>query len=102
MIEVNCGTTSHHQTLHTTRPELVTRPRLMGQLNNGLHRKLIFIFVPARVFKTTLVGEWISKIRKDYEKGGQTDRFAWLWLKEGDCAPARFRAYVNAALNRVE
>ena len=74
----------------------------MEQLNDGLHRKLIFISVPARIYKTTLVGEWISNIRKDHEKGGQTDRIAWLWLKEGDYAPARFPAHVIAALNQDE
>jgi ATP/maltotriose-dependent transcriptional regulator MalT len=63
---------------------------------------LTFISVQARFYKTTLVGEWISNIRKELKKGGQTDRIAWLWLKEGDCAPARFPAYVIAALNRVE
>ena len=85
-----------------TRSELVTRPRLMEQLNDGLHRKLIFISVPARINKTTLVGEWISNIRKDHEKGDQTDRIAWLCLKGGDYAPARLPAYVIAALNRVQ
>ncbi|MFC2043112.1 hypothetical protein ACFLUA_03060 [Chloroflexota bacterium] len=74
----------------------------MVLLNDGVHRKLIFISVPARFYITTLIGEWIGNIRKDHEKGDQTDRIAWLWLKEGDYAPARFPAYVIAALNRVE
>ena len=86
----------------STRLELGPRPRLIEQLNDGLHRKLIFISVPARFYKTTLVDEWIGNIRKDREKGDQTDRIAWLCLKGGDYAPARFPVYVIAALNRVE
>ena len=86
----------------STRPELGPRPRLIEQLNDGLHRKLIFISVPAGFDKTTLVGEWKGNLRKDHEKGGQTDRIAWLWLDEGDNTSARFLAYVIAALKRVE
>lgn len=86
----------------STRLELGPRPRLIEQLKDGLHRKLIFISVPAGFDKTTLVGEWIGNLRKDHEKGGQTDRISWFWLNEGDNASVRFLAYVIAALKRVE
>jgi len=71
-------------------------------MNDVLHRKLLLISVPKWFGKTILVGEWKGNFRKDHEKGGQTDRIAWLWLEEGDYAPARFPAYGIAALNRVE
>jgi LuxR family maltose regulon positive regulatory protein len=38
-----------------SRPELVSRPRLIEQLNAGLHRKLTLISAPAGFGKTTLV-----------------------------------------------
>jgi len=67
-----------------------------------LHRKLIFISVPAGFDKTTLVGKWIGNLRKNHEKGGQTDRIAWLSLDEGDNDPTRFLTYFIAALIRIE
>jgi len=39
------------------RPELVSRPRLIEQLNTGLHRKLTLISAPAGFGKTTLLSE---------------------------------------------
>jgi len=37
-------------------PEPVSRPRLIEQLNAGLHRKLTLISAPAGFGKTTLLG----------------------------------------------
>ncbi len=74
------------------RPELVSRPRLIEQLNAGLHRKLTLLSAPAGFGKTTLLSEWV----------GQTDTpVAWLSLDEGDNDPARFLAYVIAALQAI-
>jgi hypothetical protein len=42
------------------RPEMVSRPRLLAQLNEGLHRKLILISAPAGFGKTTLISEWLA------------------------------------------
>ena len=39
------------------RPELVSRPRLIEQLNAGLDRKLTLISAPAGFGKTTLLSE---------------------------------------------
>ncbi|MFQ5812728.1 MAG: hypothetical protein ACE5I2_06000 [Anaerolineae bacterium] len=39
------------------RPELVSRPRLIEQLNAGLHRKLTLVSAPAGFGKTTLLSE---------------------------------------------
>ena len=43
-----------------TRPELVSRPRLLERLNAGLGRKLTLISAPAGFGKTTLVASWLE------------------------------------------
>jgi len=74
------------------RPEVVSRPRLIARLNEGLHRNLILISAPAGFGKTTLVSEWVA--------GGQRP-VAWLSLDEGDNDPIRFLAYLVAALQTI-
>ena len=47
------------------RPELVSRPRLIEQLDEGLNRKLTLVSAPAGFGKTTLVTEWLGNLRGD-------------------------------------
>ena len=75
------------------RPELISRPRLIERLNAGLHRKLTFVSAAAGFGKTTLVLEWLDALERP---------FTWLSLDEGDNDPARFLAYLIAALQRVD
>ncbi len=94
------------------RPELVSRPRLIEQLDaalvldplslgqrtrgdkyRGLDRKLTLISAPAGYGKTTLLSEWSA---------GCGRHVAWLSLDEGDNDPARFWTYFVAALQTVE
>lgn len=75
------------------RLELVARPHLMERLNEGLHRKLIVISAPAGFGKTTLINAWI----KESEVPA-----AWISLDENDNDPARFLAYLIAALRTVQ
>src|ERR1700680_4490721 len=42
------------------RPNVVSRPRLIERLNEGLHGKLTLISAPAGFGKTTLVSEWLA------------------------------------------
>src|SRR3989449_5621898 len=77
------------------RPNVVSRPRLIERLNEGLHRKLILISAPAGFGKTTLVSEWVEGIERPRA------RTAWLSLDEGDNDPARFLAYLVAALQTI-
>ncbi|MBU0491274.1 MAG: LuxR C-terminal-related transcriptional regulator [Chloroflexi bacterium] len=81
------------------RPGLVARPRLIEQLNAGLHRMpgVTLISAPAGFGKTTLLSEWASGCGRLEPKV----RVAWVSLDEGDNDPARFWAYVIAALQTV-
>ncbi len=77
------------------RKSVVSRPRLIERLNEGLCRdpgfgpQLTLISAPAGFGKTTLVSEWAA---------GCDRRVAWLSLEEGDSDPARFLTYLVAAL----
>ncbi|MEZ4865596.1 MAG: LuxR C-terminal-related transcriptional regulator [Caldilineaceae bacterium] len=98
------------------RPNLVSRPRLIAQLHESLHRKLTLISAPAGFGKTTLVSSWISDLRLpisdfrgDTVPAGQSvnrqskigNQVAWLALDEEDRDPFRFLAYFVAALQTV-
>jgi LuxR family maltose regulon positive regulatory protein len=98
------------------RPELVSRPRLIERLNEGLptrggfprtgeafSRALTLISAPAGFGKTTLVSEWVNHLRLDAANENQSAySIAWLSLDEGDNDPARFLAYIVAALRTIE
>jgi LuxR family transcriptional regulator, maltose regulon positive regulatory protein len=95
------------------RPNIVLRHRLIAQLNAGLHRKLTLIAAPAGFGKTTLVSAWLANERletSDWRRAGSSlvsspqplaARVAWLSLDEGDNDPARFLAYLVAALQTI-
>jgi LuxR family maltose regulon positive regulatory protein len=76
------------------RPNVVLRPRLIDRLNKGhaTNRRLTLIAAPAGFGKTTLVSEWIA---------GCGRPTAWLSLDEGDSDPARFLAYLIAAVRTI-
>ncbi len=82
-----------------TRPELVSRPRLIERLNEdlsqnqGFGRKLILISAPAGFGKTTLVSEWIGQCKMPA---------VWLSLDENDNDLVRFFSYVIAALQQID
>src|SRR5215212_6727603 len=74
------------------RPRVVPRPRLVAQLNEGLHGKLTLISAPAGFGKTTLASEWLA---------GCGRPAAWLALDEGDGDLTRFLTYLVAAVQTV-
>ena len=77
------------------RLNLVPRPRLLRQLEQGLalDQRLTLVSAPPGFGKTTLVAEWLAK----------SDRpTAWLALDEGENDPARFLSYLVAALQQVD
>jgi LuxR family maltose regulon positive regulatory protein len=71
---------------------MVSRPRLLEQLDQGLAGRLILVSAPAGFGKTTVLSEWIA----DREL-----RVAWVSLDEGDNDPVRFGRYMVAALQAV-
>lgn len=77
------------------RPNLVPRPRLIGQLNAGLSldHRLILVAAPAGFGKTTLLGEWITALERPV---------AWLSIDEGGNDPLAFFRYLVAALQQVD
>jgi LuxR family transcriptional regulator, maltose regulon positive regulatory protein len=74
------------------RPHVVSRPRLIERLNEGLYGKLTLISAPAGFGKTTLVSAWLA----DCKRPG-----AWLSLDEGENDPARFLTYLVAAVQTI-
>ncbi len=76
-----------------TRPQLVPRPRLFTMLNAGLKTKLTLVSAPPGFGKTTLVGEWARQCACPV---------AWLSLDDADNDPARFLAYLTAAIQTVQ
>ena len=77
------------------RPNLVPRPHLIERLDRGLHagHKLTVVCASAGYGKTTLVTEWLHNV---------TYPVAWLSLDEQDNDPARFLAYLIAALRQID
>jgi LuxR family transcriptional regulator, maltose regulon positive regulatory protein len=77
------------------RPGVVTRPRLIDRLNNGLAMgcKLTLISASAGFGKTTLVSEWSVNCGR---------QVAWLSLDEGDSDLVRFISYLVAALQTIK
>lgn len=74
------------------RRRLVSRPALTRRLEAGLGGKLTLVSAPAGSGKTTLLVEWT----------GHTELpVAWLSLDAADNDPARFLAYLIAALQGI-
>jgi len=77
------------------RPNLVSRPRLVEMLNEGLRGPLTLIAAPAGYGKTTLMGEW--RVRQ-----GSNTPVSWLSLEASDNDPARFWLYLISALDALQ
>jgi LuxR family maltose regulon positive regulatory protein len=75
----------------------VSRPHLLARLDEGLRlgRRLTLVAAPAGYGKTTLLGEWANRCAADLSGRRAV---AWLTLDEADGDPARFWAYLVAAL----
>ncbi|MCK0469849.1 tetratricopeptide repeat protein [Halalkalibacter sp. APA_J-10(15)] len=75
------------------RSKIVARPRLLEQLNEGMHHKLTIISAGAGFGKTTLVSQWLTSCEQPV---------TWLSLEEGDNDLARFLTYLFVALRKIE
>jgi LuxR family maltose regulon positive regulatory protein len=78
------------------RAEHVFRPRLTHRLEAVLTRGMILVSAPAGYGKTMLIAEWLAG------RGAAGPRVAWLSLDAADSDPARFFAYLIAALRQVD
>ena len=74
------------------RKNLVSRPRLVGRLNECLDKKLILIAAPAGFGKTTLLSEWIPQ---------SPCCVTWLSLDDNDNDPVKFWAYFVKSLQEI-
>ena len=79
------------------RTELVPRQRLIDRLQAGVGRRLTLVSAPAGFGKTTLLSAWASDVCQSGHRA-----VAWLSLDPGDNDPARFLAYVVAALRCIQ
>jgi LuxR family maltose regulon positive regulatory protein len=73
--------------------KLVSRPRLIELLNQGMNGKLILISAPAGFGKTTLLSEWIN------QSGAP---ICWVSLDQYDNDFERFFSYIIASLNTID
>lgn len=76
-----------------SRNAIVSRSRLIEQINANIARKLILVSAPAGFGKTTLLSEWIESYGRPV---------AWLSMDEGDSDPHRFLACILAALRTIQ
>jgi len=77
------------------RPGLVSRPRLIERMHQGIARKLTLVSAPAGFGKTTLLAEWLAASPAGERAAG------WVSLDQSDNDPAFFWAYFITALQKV-
>jgi len=77
------------------RSDLVSRPRLIERLDEGMRlgHRITLVSASAGSGKTTLLSEWAA---------GRQELIAWLSLDEDDNDAPRFWAYVIAALQKAQ
>jgi LuxR family maltose regulon positive regulatory protein len=72
--------------------DLVSRPRLIKEINRGLERSLTLVSAPAGFGKTTLLSSWLQE---------HEGRYGWVSLDENDNDLGIFLRYFAAAIERV-
>jgi LuxR family maltose regulon positive regulatory protein len=78
---------------------LVSRPRLLDCLNQGMASRLMLVSASAGFGKTMLLSEWIANVQASRQTN--MPMFAWLSLDAGDNDPTRFLHYVIASLQAI-
>lgn len=83
------------------RADLVARPRLLAQLEEGLQqrRPLTLISAPAGYGKTTLTVTWLQQ--HETQSVGPHFHVAWVSLDDDDDNPNRFFACLAAAIQEA-
>lgn len=83
------------------RANMVTRPRLRRQLEEGLRlgRPLTLVSAPAGYGKTTLIAAWLHQL--EAEPADLPVHIAWVSLDDDDNNPGRFLEYVAAGIQEA-
>ena len=81
--------------------DLVDRPRLFEQLNNGIDRPLTLVAASAGFGKSTLVSSWLESMAGGQFASESSFPAAWLSLDENDSDPNVFIRYFIAALRTI-
>jgi len=89
--------------LHRPRlpKDLITRTRLLEQINNNINRPLTLVCAPAGFGKTTLVCTWLERMAAGQDKRATSMPSAWLSLDEKDSDLNLFLRYFIAALRTI-
>jgi ATP/maltotriose-dependent transcriptional regulator MalT len=74
---------------------MLVRERLLALMPDALETRLVLLSAPAGFGKTTLLASWCRLLATDGVAVG------WLALDEDDNNPARFLAYLHAAIARA-
>jgi LuxR family maltose regulon positive regulatory protein len=77
------------------RADLVSRPRLLRKLSEGLVTPLTLISAPAGFGKTTLIAEWHHSL------AGRDLALAWFSIEAEDNDPVRFLSCLASALEAL-
>jgi len=78
------------------RPDLVSRPRLLARLDEGLDCRLTVVSASAGFGKTMLLGEWCASLRD------RNTPVVWLSLDEDDNDPTRLWVYLIRTLGALK
>src|SRR5512137_2393052 len=81
---------------------LITRPRLLNKLNDAFcpETRLTLICAPAGFGKTTVVTEWLDRIKSDHSPFniGSEVNFSWITFDEADNDSVHFWRYIITAM----
>jgi len=83
------------------RHGLVSRPRLIERMHQGIERKLTLVSAPAGFGKTTLLAEWLAATPASPAQSRLRRDAGWVSLDQSDNDPAFFWAYFITALRKV-
>ena len=78
------------------RAEMVARPQLLRQLDEGTSGPLTLVCAPAGYGKTALLANWIVNLKRAPDPDGPI--IGWVSLDNGDDEPIRFLNYLVAAI----
>lgn len=89
-----------------THRNIVARPRLLNKLAGTFspETRLTLICAPAGFGKTTVVTEWLNRIKSDHSPltGGAEVKFSWITFDEADNDPIHFWRYIITAMQNID